>query len=125
MWSRAKWKPTKKMIRDHRLGKLSRLPEPREGVRRLGKRRGHLFDALDCAGGTLTLDELGTMTGHPNPRELVRRKRTEKGRDGLLIWPEEAGIVRIEGDTVSLTSDWLDRLQAQRELGEEFEMAAL
>ena len=125
MWSRAKWKPTKKMVRDHRLGKLSRLPDPHEGVRRLGKRRGHLFDVLDCAGGTLTLDELGTITGRPNPRELVRRKRTEKGRDGLLIWPEEAGIVRIEGDTVSLTPDWLDRLEAQREQGKEIEMAEI
>jgi hypothetical protein len=125
MWSRAKWKPTKKMVRDHRLGKLSRLPEPLEGVRRMGKRRGHLFDALDAADGKLTLDELGAITGHPNPRELVRRKRTEKGRDGLLVWPEEAGIVRIEEGTVSLTPDWLDRLEAQRELGEEIEMAEI
>jgi hypothetical protein len=124
MWSRAKWKPTKKMIRDHRLGKLSRLPEPLEGVKRMGKRRGHVLDALDCAGGTLTLDELGAITGR-RPRDLARRKKTKKGRDGLLIWPEEAGIVRIEGDTVSLTPDWLERLEAQRELGEEVEMAQI
>jgi hypothetical protein len=122
MWSRAKWKPTKKMIRDHRLGRLSRLPESREAVKRLGKRRGHLFDALDAAGGTLTLRRLGEITGR-RPRDLVRRKKTAKGRDGLLIWPEEAGIVRIEGDTVSLTPDWLDRLETERELGEEVEMA--
>src|SRR5215218_5900944 len=121
MWSRAKWKPTKKMIRDHRLGKLSMLPEPREGVKRMGKRRGHLFDALDCAGGTLTLQELGAITGR-RPWGLVRRKKTEKGREGLLIWPERAGIVVIDGDTVSLAPDWLDRLEAQRELGEEIEM---
>src|SRR5215218_2144779 len=124
MWSRAKWKPTKKMIRDHRLGKLSRLPEPREGVKRMGKRRGHLFDALDCAGGTLTLRELGAITGR-RPWDLVRRKKTEKGREGLLIWPERAGIVVIDGDTVSLAPDWLDRLEAQRELGEEIEMAEI
>jgi hypothetical protein len=122
MWSRAKWKPTKKMVRDHRLGKLSMLPEPREGVKRMGKRRGHLFDALDCAGGTLTLRELGAITGR-RPWDLVRRKKTEKGREGLLIWPERAGIVVIDGDTVSLAPDWLDRLEAQRELGEEIEMA--
>ena len=124
MWSRAKWKPTKKMIRDHRLGKLSRLPGPREGVKRMGKRRGHLLDALDCAGGKLTLQELGAITGR-RPRDLVRRKKTKKGRDGLLIWPEEAGTIRIEGDTVSLTSDWLDRLETERELGEEVEMAQI
>jgi hypothetical protein len=124
MWSRAKWKPTKKMIRDHRQGKLSRLPEPREGVKRMGKRRGHLLDALDCAGGTLTLRELGAITGR-RPRDLVRRKKTEKGREGLLVWPERAGIVIIDGDTVSLAPDWLDRLETERELGEEVEMAQI
>jgi Domain of unknown function (DUF3854) len=124
MWSRAKWKPTKKMIRDHRLGKLSRLPEPREGVQRLGKRRGHLLDALDSAGGTLTLRELGAITGR-RPRDLVRRKKTEKGREGLLVWPERAGIVDIDGDTVSLAPEWLDRLETERELGEEVEMAQI
>jgi Domain of unknown function (DUF3854) len=124
MWSRAKWKPTKKMIRDHRLGKLSRLPEPREGVQRLGKRRGHLLDALDSAGGTLTLRELGAITGR-RARDLVRRKKTEKGREGLLVWPERAGIVDIDGDTVSLAPEWLDRLETERELGEEVEMAQI
>src|SRR5829696_7199679 len=124
MWSRAKWKPTKKMIRDHRLGKLSMLPKPREGVKRMGKRRGHLLDALDCAGGTLTLRELGAITGR-RPWDLVRRKKTEKGREGLLVWPERAGIVVIDGDTVSLTPDWLDRLETERELGEEVEMAEI
>jgi hypothetical protein len=121
MWSRAKWKPTKKMIRNHRLGKLSILPEPREGVRRLGKRRGHLFDTLDCAGGTLTLRELGEITGR-RPRDLVRRRRTEKGRDGLLIWPIEAGIVQVDGEIVSLAPDWLQRIEIEREAGEEIEM---
>jgi hypothetical protein len=124
MWSRAKWKPTKKMIRNYRLGKLSRLPEPRQGVKRLGKRRGHLLDALDCAGGTLTLQELGAITGR-RPWDLVRRKKTEKGREGLLVWPERAGIVVIDGDTVSLALDWLDRLETERELGEEVEMAEI
>ena len=124
MWSRAKWKPTKKMIRDHRLGKLSRLPEPREGVKRMGKRRGHLLDVLDCAGGTLTLRELGDITGR-RPRDLVRRKKTEKGREGLLLWPERAGIVVIDGDAVSLTPEWLNRLETERELGEEVEMAQI
>jgi hypothetical protein len=124
MWSRAKWKPTKKMIRNYRLGKLSRLPEPRQGVKRMGKRRGHLLDALDCAGGTLTLQELGAITGR-RPWDLVRRKKTEKGREGLLVWLERAGIVVIDGDTVGLAPDWLDRLETERELGEEVEMAEI
>jgi hypothetical protein len=124
MWSRAKWKPTKKMIRNYRLGKLSRLPEPREGVKRMGKRRGHLLDALDCAGGKLTLQELGAITGR-RPWDLVRRKKTEKGREGLLVWLERVGIVVIDGNTVCLTPDWLDRLETERELGEEVEMAQI
>lgn len=122
LWaSRPKFKPTKKMIRKHRLGVLSYLPEPRDGVTRLGKKRSHVFDRLDAAGGALSLDELARLMGVKRPRDLVRRKKTEKGRDGLLVWPENAGIVEIEGDVVSLTPDWLDRLDEQRERGGELE----
>jgi hypothetical protein len=106
------------MIRRHRLGTLSYLPEPREGVKRLSKKRSHVFDRLDAAGGTLTLEELGRMMG-VRPRDLTRRKRTEKGRDGLLIWPEKAGILTVEDGMVSLTPDWLGRIDEQRERGEE------
>ena len=119
LWaSRPKSKPTKKMIRRHRLGTLSYLPEPREGVKRLSKKRSHVFDRLDAAGGTLTLEELGRMMG-VRPRDLTRHKRTEKGRDGLLIWPEKAGILTVEDGMVSLTPDWLGRIDEQRERGEE------
>jgi Domain of unknown function (DUF3854) len=122
LWaSRPKFKPTKGMIRKHRMGTLSYLPDSREGVKRLGKKRSHIFDRLDAAGGTLALDELGPMIGVKRPRDLTRRKKTEKGRDGLLIWPEEVGIIVIEGDVVSLTPNWLDRLEEQRERGEELE----
>jgi hypothetical protein len=122
LWaSRPKSKPTKKMIRKHRQGTLSYLPEPREGVARLGKKRSHVFDRLDVAGGTLSLNELARLMGVERPRDLVRRKKTEKGRNGLLVWPEEAGILSIGGDEVSLTPDWLDRLEEQRERGEELE----
>jgi len=121
LWaSRPKWKPTKKMIREHRLGVRTWMPEPREGLKRLGKKRGHCIDRLDVAGGRLTLEELGEALCI-RPRDLVRRKRTDKGRDGLLIWLQEAGIVHIDGNTVELTAYWLDRLEEQRELGEELE----
>jgi hypothetical protein len=119
LWaSRPKFKPTKKMIRKHRLGELSYLPEPREGIKRLGKKRSHVLDRLDAADGTLSLVELGRLMGI-RPRDLVRRKRTEKGRDGLLVWLAAAGIVAVGGGTVSLTPDWLDRLREQRALGGE------
>jgi hypothetical protein len=121
LWaSRPKFKPTKKMIREHRLGTLSYLPEPREGVKRMGKKRSHIFDRLDAAGGTLALEELGQVM-NVRPRDLTRRKKTKKGRDGLLVWPEEAGILTVEGGVVSLSPDWLDRLEEQRERGEELE----
>jgi hypothetical protein len=121
LWaSRPKWKPTKKMLREHRQGVRTWMPEPREGLKRLGKKRGHCFDRIDVAGGKLTLEELGEQMGI-RPRDLVRRKTTDKGRDGLLIWPQEAGIVVIDGDTVSLAPDWRARLEEQRELGEEIE----
>jgi len=109
------------MIRKHRLGALSYLPKPREGVTRLSKKRSHVFDRLDAAGSALSVDELARLMGVKRPRDLVRRKKTEKGRDGLLVWPEKAGIVEIEGNVVSLTPDWLDRLEEQRERGEELE----
>jgi Domain of unknown function (DUF3854) len=119
LWaSRPKFKPTKKMIRDHRLGTLSYLPEPREGIARFGKKRSHAFDRLD-AHGPQPLEELARLLGVKRPRDLVRRKKTEKGRDGLLIWPESAGILTIDDGTVSLTSNWLDRLEEVRERGEE------
>ncbi len=117
--SRPKLKPTKKMIQEHRLGTRSRLPEPREGLKRLGKKRSHVFDRLD-AGGTLSVEELGGMLG-VRPYDLTRRKTSPKGRDGLLAWPEEAGIILIEGNTVALADDWLDRLEEAREKGEELE----
>ena len=123
LWaSRPKWKPTKKMIAEYRVRGLSWLPKPREGIKRLGKQRGHCFDRLDAAGGVLPVVELAELLG-VRPRDLVRRKKPESknGRDGLLIWPEEAGIVVIDGDTVSLTPDWLERIEVERELGEEIE----
>ena len=121
LWaSRPKFKPTKKMIREHRLGVRSWLPEPREGLKRLGKKRSHALDRLDAAGGTLGVGELAEIMG-VRPRDLTRRKTSPKGRDGLLIWLEEAGIIVVEGAVVTLTDSWLDRLERARERGEELE----
>ena len=55
------------------------------------------------------------------PRDLTRRKKSPKGRDGLLVWPEEAGIIVVAGDAVTLADNWLDRLEEAREGGEELE----
>jgi hypothetical protein len=93
-------------------------PKPRswDRIERLGKIRGAILDALDAAGGTLTLHELCEVLHRSRPRDIRRRN---------LPMLEEAGIVAIDGDTVSLTPDWLGRLEAQRELGKEIEAEEL
>jgi DNA-binding transcriptional ArsR family regulator len=96
---------------------------PRPPVKRLGKIRGALVDALDVAGGTLTLEELAAALHRKRPRDLARRRNPEtgKGRDGPLIMLEEAGILTIDGDTVNLTDRWLEALEDQRRLGREID----
>ena len=99
----------------------------RPAVARLGKMRGALVDAVEVAGGSCTLSDLCRIL-HRDPkrrRDLVRRKRTPKGRDGLLVWLEDAGILFVEGDTVTLTNNWLDRVEDARETGGELEAEEL
>jgi len=73
------------------------------GVPRLGKIRGAVLDALDVAGGTLTLTELCDVLHRSRPRDVKRR---------LLPKLEEAGIIETgeAGDVISLTADWLEAL---------------
>lgn len=121
LWaSRPRLKPTRQMIHEHRLGTRSYLPAPQEAIKRLGKRRSHAFDRLDAAGGSLDREELAELLG-VRPRDLTRRKTSPKGRDGLLVWPIEAGIVAYRDGVFSLTEDWLDRLEDEREKGGENE----
>jgi hypothetical protein len=96
-------------------------------VVRLGKMRGALVDAVEVAGGSCTLSDLCRIL-HRDPkrrRDLVRRKRTPKGRDGLLVWLEDAGILFVEGDTVMLAPNWLQRLEDARKAGGELEAEEL
>ena len=69
----------------------------------------------------MDINELAEALHRRRARDLVRRKRKPKGRDGLLVWLEEAGIIAVDGNTISLADDWLDRLEEQRELGGEIE----
>jgi hypothetical protein len=120
-WSAPKWKPSRKTIAKYRRGEISRLPEIRPAIKRIGKNRGAILDALDLAGGSLTLRELANALQHKRPRDLVRRKATDKGRDGLLVWLVEDGIVTLDGDRVSLAPDWLERLGFAMWAGQEAE----
>jgi len=85
----------------------------------LGKIRGAVVDALFAIGGGCTLAELCRILHRKRPRDLVRRKKSPKGRDGLLVWLDDAGILAVEGDVVTLAEDWLERLEAARESGGE------
>jgi len=105
----------------------SRKAKP--AVKRPGKIRGGIVDHLDRAGGELTRLQLDEAI-HPDktpdkrrPRDLTRRKNPEtgKGRDGLLIWWIDAGVVEVEGEAVRLTPDWLERLDDQRRAGGEID----
>jgi hypothetical protein len=73
------------------------------------------------------INELAAALHRRRPRDLVRRKNTRKGRDGLLVWLEDAGIVAVSEarDTVSLTHDWLERLEDARKAGGELEAEEL
>lgn len=88
----------------------------RPPTKRLGKIRGAILDALEACGGSTTLRELCEILHRARPRDLRRRN---------LPMLEEAGIVAIDGDVVSLTENWLDRLEEVRELGREREAEEL
>jgi hypothetical protein len=111
-WSRPKYTPRRGVVRDTRMVRQSIKLESRDAIRRLGKIRGAMLDALDAAGGTATLQEIADALHRARPRDLRRRN---------LPMLEEAGIVVVEGDVLHLAEDWLERLEDQRELGKEVE----
>jgi hypothetical protein len=111
-WSRPKWKPGRETRRKHRLGEISRLPEPRARIERLGKIRGAVVDALEVAGGELSLTELC---------EVLHRKRARDLRRRVLPMLEAAMIIEVEGCIVRLAADWSESLKAEQQAGGELE----
>jgi hypothetical protein len=110
-WSSPQWKPSKQTIREARKGnRRAPLPEPRPAIKRLGKVRGSVLDALDAAGGTATLQELA---------DLLHKKRARDLRRRTLPMLEEAGIVVVDGAAVTLAGDWLERLDQVRKADDE------
>jgi len=89
---------TVKESRDH-------FPD-RPYVKRLGPHRCAILDALEDAGGWLTLQELCEVLHRSRPRDVKRR---------ILPMLEKAGIVEVDGDVVRLAADWLTRLEEERE----------
>ena len=119
MWSAPKFAPKRGVVRGTRRVRESKRPNPRPAIARLGKIRGAVVDALYATGGSCTLAELCRILRRKRPRDLVRRKKSPKGRDGLLVWLDDAGILAVEGDVVTLAEDWLERLEDARESGGE------
>lgn len=111
-WSRPKFIPKRGVVTGTRKVRQTPRREPRDRIVRLGKTRGAILDALDVAGGAATLEDLAAALHKKRPRDLRRR---------LLPMLEEAGIVEVVGDAVSLAEDWLERLEAERERGQEIE----
>jgi len=69
-------------------------------------------DALEVTGGTLALEKLCEVLHRKRPRDVKRR---------TLPMLEEAGIITVSGDVVTLTDDWAERLDDARRAGAELE----
>jgi uncharacterized protein DUF3854 len=88
----------------------------REPVKRLGKRRGALLDVIEASGGFAPVEEAGFALNLKRPRELVRFRRSAKGKDGTAVMLLEAGVIEWVSDVATrreslrLANDWLERL---------------
>jgi hypothetical protein len=117
------------MVEGTRMVRQGTRRPPKDPIKRLGKIRGHIIDALDAAGGELELQELADTLHKPRARDLVRAKTrgSASGRNGPAIMLLQAGIVEWACETGSrrevlrLTDNWLEALEDARELGKEVE----
>jgi hypothetical protein len=115
-WSQPKYTPKRGLVEGTRRVRQSPKAEPRDRIERLGKIRGAILDALDAGGGMLTLQQIAEILHRKRPRDIRRRN---------LPMLEDAGIIRVDGDIVSLTDNWLEALEEQRRLGKEIEAEEL
>jgi hypothetical protein len=111
-WSRPKFTPKRGLVSGTRKVRQAPKLAPRDRIERLGKIRGAILDALDAADGTLTLRQIAETLHRSRPRDIRRRN---------LPALEDAGIIQVDGDIVSLTDNWLEALEEQRRLGKEIE----
>ena len=111
-WSSPAFAGRRGVVKGTRRVRMSVATPSRPAVKRLGKIRCAILDALDAGGGTRTLQQIADALHRKRPRDIRRRN---------LPMLEEAEIVVVEGDTVSLTDDWLEALDEQRRLGGEID----
>jgi predicted transcriptional regulator len=110
-WSRPKYTPRRGLVHGTSKVRQTPKPEPRDRIERLGKIRGGILDVLDKE-GPMDINELAAALHRRRARDLRRRN---------LPMLEEAGIITVEGNTISLTDNWLKALEDQRKLGKETE----
>jgi Domain of unknown function (DUF3854) len=128
-WSDPGRRPRRGVVTDTRMVRKGTRQPPREPIRRLGKIRGAIVDALDANAGKLELAELASMLHKNRPRDLVRCKArgSRTGRNGPVIMLLQAGIVEwaceigTRREVVRLTSNWHEALENARQLGGEIE----
>jgi hypothetical protein len=111
-WSRPKFTPRRGTVYGTRKVRESKPPAARDRIERLGKIRGAVVDALEVAGGTLTLTELC---------EALHRKRARDVRRRILPMLEEAGIIETAEDVITLAARWFIHLDDARRAGGEIE----
>jgi hypothetical protein len=124
-WSSPGYKPRRGTAKGTRRVRDGAKPQSRQAVKRLGKIRGAVLDAIDAAGGASTVEEICETLQRNRSRDLVRFKASDKGHDGPVVMLLEAGIVQWVSDVqtrrevLRLTADWQERLHAARVLGQE------
>src|SRR5215207_5473060 len=111
-WSRPKFTPRRGVVGGTRRVRQGVKLESRDRIVRLGKVRGAILDVLDVAGGSATLQEIAEALHRKRPRDVRRRN---------LPMLEDAGILTVDDDVVTLADNWLEALEVQRELGKEAE----
>ena len=111
-WSRPRFTPRRGVVDGTRRVRQGVKLESRDRIERLGKVRGAILDVLDVAGGSATLQEIVEALHRKRPRDVRRRN---------LPMLEDAGILTVDDDVVTLADNWLEALEVQRKLGKEAE----
>ena len=129
-WSSPGSKPRRGLVKGTRKVRKGTRRPPKDPIKRLGKIRGAIVDALEASGPS-TLQEVAGVLHKARPRDLVRCKTTPAGRNGPVIMLLQAGIVEwacevgSRREVLRLTPNWFEALENARRLGEEVEQEEL
>jgi hypothetical protein len=129
-WSSPGSKPRRGLIKGTRKVRKGIRRPPKDPIKRLGKIRGAIVDALEASGPS-TLEELAGVLHKSRPRDLVRCKTSPGGRNGPVIMLLQADIVEwaceveTRREVLRLAPNWTEALENARTLGEEIEQEEL